>query len=197
MSYPLKEQRCRLDTILIRACIAPQQNAWHKNGALYRVNGTMLLTNRPDLEIEMADNRIIPQKYSNNTGYKTTKSQRIELLARYQTDRDFWRGVIDGDGCLAFSTDGYPLLSLVGSEELMTQFRDFVRTFIPSYTAKIGQNKGAFRIHASGKGAAHITSVLYNGATIFLDRKMEKARLIMEHTPSPPAIRCSSTARCR
>jgi hypothetical protein len=103
------------------------------------------------------------------TPRKTHTAQVREL----EMNRDFWRGVIDGDGCIHVDKLGNPRLSLVGSEKLVAQFRDFVRTHasksaaLPFHITR--SNVFTFACHKLS--AMKIIDVLYRDCKTALDRK--------------------------
>lgn len=88
----------------------------------------------------------------------------------------FWRGMIDGDGCLSFSRkpyNTYPVLSLVGTWEICAGFAQFAD---PVRTAKVrskGTAKNFATVSYNGTKALSIAQLIYGNARIFLDRKME------------------------
>ena len=96
---------------------------------------------------------------------------------------DFWRGVIDGDGTLYLSVrEGRtrPVLSLCnGGPALLEQFRTFAQT-IADFTGNIQVNKdGVHTVTLTGRAAVAVTAALYEKAPVALDRKAEKAELII------------------
>lgn len=105
---------------------------------------------------------------------------RKSLTARViglESDRHFWRGVVDGDGSLSAWQNAkytYPRLSLVGSEHVITQFATFVRSHYPSCNTSpfkpTGRNVWAFSV--AGQTALALLHILYDDATIALDRKL-------------------------
>lgn len=90
---------------------------------------------------------------------------------------DFWRGMIDGDGCLSQSSAPYryPVVSFCGSYGACESFRAFVNTFCKS-KAKANKRKNIYQISYSGKYAIQIMQKLYgNNPKFYLDRKYELA----------------------
>lgn len=99
----------------------------------------------------------------------------------YITDsRDFWRGVIDGDGSLSYD---YKNITLCGNHTLLTQFKEFVDKYVNNYNYSSGvnlsKNQTIYRIVYSGLTATKLIEVLYDNAEIYLDRKYEIARKII------------------
>jgi len=92
-------------------------------------------------------------------------------------NRDFWRGMIDGDGSL-FRSRGKPFVSLVGNQYLMTQFLAFCKT-TTNTSAKIGPSGNIFRVYLSSGPALAVITELYRNAAVALDRKAAKAAAII------------------
>jgi hypothetical protein len=96
-------------------------------------------------------------------------------------DRDFWRGVIDGDGTVGWhpGTDrgyAYPYLQLCsGSTVLLNQFRDFIRSYFPHCDTKIHKSKTIWFYRLAGTPAARIAAILYDAAAVALPRKKATA----------------------
>jgi hypothetical protein len=92
----------------------------------------------------------------------------------------FWRGVIDGDGCITLARN-IAYINLVGSKTIVKQFLDFVLTFGTTKTTvkKIHKNS-IYSVSVSGNLAKKLIETLYKDATTFLDRKYEKAMQIIE-----------------
>lgn len=109
----------------------------------------------------------------------------IARVIGLESNRDFWRGVIDGDGSLYFS-DGCPNVYLCGSSSLVAQFADFARLILPWLEARprpAWNAKFLQRMNVHGRGAVALIRVLYDGASVSLDRKAEIARGIMDNPP--------------
>lgn len=92
---------------------------------------------------------------------------------------DFWRGMVDGDGCIWFTRKGYPYIELCGSEMCMEAFRIFASK-INGSKAKVRKSKSIFKIaFGNRKAEALIRALYYDGCKSFLDRKMELATKAM------------------
>lgn len=111
------------------------------------------------------------------------KSTREKVANHLTMNADFWRGVIDGDGsvALAVSRTKYrsPRIALCGSLALTGQFLAFSYQYTQPQ-AKPRLVKGAWTISFQGKPAITMISLLYENATVYLDRKRESAFLLME-----------------
>lgn len=151
-----------------------------------------------------------------NTTYVTSFSVRsnrlAEALARVgvvprksltaearliEDSRDFWRGVVDGDGCLGIhratpAADGpIPYLGLCGSGRIVQQFSEFVSGRLERRGAKPRRRRGVnlWEVRFLGWTAVSVARLLYEGAPVALERKRRLAEGIMawgnSHTPKP------------
>lgn len=113
---------------------------------------------------------------------------RVAIL---EHDRDFWRGVIDGDGWICRRDDGRPIVGFCGSKDMADQFREFLlRRLDGVATTRAGVNKVShardhYRFTATGKFAVETARLLYSGASVALPRKQEKALEIIGNGSQP------------
>jgi hypothetical protein len=93
----------------------------------------------------------------------------------------YWRGVIDGDGSFTRKNkDGQCNVTLYGSEFICAGFKKWASSFVKS-KARIRKIKSIFGIEFSGNTIApEVLRRLYGDATVYLDRKYEKAMQILE-----------------
>ena len=114
-----------------------------------------------------------------NQGLEPAKSGKEKLPKfDWMNSRDFWRGVVDGDGCLSPNTN---TISLIGSIEVVTGFINFLDTNIGLITkrkARIvnGKTLDYAVVAITGKDAKNTIKFLYEDAHIYLDRKFELAK---------------------
>ncbi len=90
----------------------------------------------------------------------------------------YWRGLFDGDGSIYYgqSRRSFWHISFAGNIHIVTGFRDFMAMFVQS-KAKVRPQKSIFQIQYGGNILARtVAQVLYDGATIYLDRKYVLAR---------------------
>lgn len=101
-----------------------------------------------------------------------------------ETNRDFWRGVVDGDGCLRFCKNGnnikYPHVDLIGSLDLMQQYKVFLERNIPDYTPHVNPLHKIYSVRTGGQNAKTIAALLYKDATTALSRKTQIAKEFYE-----------------
>ena len=130
-------------------------------------------------------------------------AERLVSLGRYQgpvderltESRDFWRGVVDGDGSLGIyrrgnsRTSTFSQFRLVGSQRLLDPFVGFLHNHgIRGLTVR--PHKTIYTVGTTCKPAERIVALLYAGAIIALPRKAEVARrILVDLTDSRGTIR--------
>ncbi len=99
----------------------------------------------------------------------------------------FWRGCVDGDGCvrLARNREGRPVtnLRLYGSRDTCEAFSAFCKRIVDTEAA-VRPVLSIFGFSLSGFNAYEVIKVLYSGCTIAMPRKLEMARRIIDHYKS-------------
>lgn len=104
-------------------------------------------------------------------GVVSPKSHTASTHPDMLGDRDYWRGVIDGDGTLCEAADGRHLLALVGSRPICDQFLAFCRTKGCGARRSVTPHKAIWSTGLSGTEARTMAAVLYQDAEIALHRK--------------------------
>lgn len=127
--------------------------------------------------------QITSQKLANKLvdfGVVPRKSLTARVNSTLGDNRDFWRGVVDGDGTVSYynsSGNKYPYLALSSaSSELIQQFSDFIEenvTYAPCHieTRKIEGYNDIYTIRLTCKSGVAAVKFLYDGCSISLDRK--------------------------
>lgn len=115
-------------------------------------------------------------------GVVERKSMSAEVNDRLKDNRHFWRGVVDGDGYLK-EHDVTVSVDLVGSKNLLKQFKEFVTSFC-STKSSVLEHKSIYRYMVCGSNVAStVISKLYSNCSVYLDRKKETAiRIINQHS---------------
>jgi len=121
------------------------------------------IVDRKSLIVEYPDRMILPEEF----------------------ERDFVRGLIDGDGSLSFSVfyNRYrmPSISLVGTYSICNGVRDVLSENLGVKKNKIIQRKKIFSVRwASMEEVRKICEWLYKEDDIYLDRKFHKSKEIIE-----------------
>lgn len=104
---------------------------------------------------------------------KTAKAIKIE------GNRHFWRGVIDGDGCIGITKNQYARIELVGSKNLLEQFATFAKHITGRDVLPVQPHKSIFRVRLAGQTAKTLVAHLYDKCTVALDRKLATAQRIL------------------
>jgi hypothetical protein len=128
-------------------------------------------------------------KNAHSCALELTSQQLVDDLAQYgvlprktgstqpgqvhpELARHYWRGIIDGDGYL--SKDGDQLV-LVGDYEVVLGFQAFVLAHCLNIKASIFRKGNIYTFKVTGTHAMKMLEVLYGDASVYLDRKYERA----------------------
>jgi len=111
-------------------------------------------------------------------GVLPRKSISATIRGGLEYNKDVWRGIIDGDGSLG--NNGKRRLTLYGSYSLVLQFKEFVEKImgVPIHSSP-QQRRSIYSITLCGSLAVNVVRILYEGCSLALARKLEKAKLIM------------------
>lgn len=130
-------------------------------------------TGRPTSAFSVASNRL---------------AERLRALGRYEgpldpalaSSRDFWRGAMDGDGCIGVS-QGRARFELVGVRRLLDPFLGFLSAngVAGGMTIRPASAQAIHRVGTMGRFALSVITLLYQDAVPALDRKMAIAREII------------------
>jgi hypothetical protein len=96
-------------------------------------------------------------------------------------EKDFWRGCVDGDGWVSFySSQDIYCVGLCGTREMVQGFIDFISKNTDIKPKTPSKRKTICEVKYSGSKARKIVSLLYDGANIYLDRKMSVVMNILK-----------------
>ena len=113
-------------------------------------------------------------------GITPRKSFTARASNHVRFNKHFWRGMIDGDGCLSIRKQyKYPAISLCGSRDILNQFVHFVDKFLHISHNKIKKCSGCYSTTYTSYKAVEIVKYLYGNCKIALDRKFKIAKRIM------------------
>ena len=102
-------------------------------------------------------------------GFEERKSMRERLPTIYANNRHFWRGMIDGDGCIVKTSW---TVSLCGSLEICKGFSEFCKILGVKQNIRITDRKGLHVVSITNKADSKIVlDALYEDCEIFLSRK--------------------------
>lgn len=109
-------------------------------------------------------------------GIVPNKSLNAKVIG-LQNNRHFWRGIIDGDGCIGTYKAGLTLV-MNGSKDLCDQFYNFVMIICPNIKATVRKmtDGNLYVLQTAGKIAKELIRFLYADSSIYLDRKFELAK---------------------
>lgn len=113
------------------------------------------------------------------------KHQHAEKAAqKLAENRDFWRGVVDGDGYVSLAKRSgrnthHARLELVGWQGLVEQFWCFSKPISGGSSVLVRRHKSIFRVAYSGVAAERLIMALYEGSAVALPRKSNAARNIL------------------
>jgi hypothetical protein len=98
--------------------------------------------------------------------------------------------MVDGDGTVAIYDDSkkqygyrYSYIGLYGRKALLDKYQTFLASHgIHANISKSGSASAAvLQVALLGSGAVAVTRLLYEGATTFLERKMQSATAVMAY----------------
>ncbi len=134
-----------------------------------------------------------------NLGITTNKSLTASKPHNIPTEleKHFWRGIIDGDGCVYTTTYKekhreyqYPSFSLTGSEKIIEGFIKFIKMNL-HIELKKEREKNVWRVRKTGRVVpSKICALLYKDSMISLNRK-KNAYEIFDITRYPQQNRTS------
>ena len=97
---------------------------------------------------------------------------------------DYFRGLIDGDGSLGLTANGFPFLSLVtSSSSIVEDYLKFIQQITnKAKTSKPNVRDKAFNIAVYKEDAQIIAEKLYYKNCLAIPRKIEKAKEVLAWT---------------
>ncbi len=119
-----------------------------------------------ELVADLATHGIKPQKTLHT----------VPAMVAPELERHYWRGVIDGDGYIAKKRVE---LTLVGDYAVVLGFQQFVLAHCLKVKARIFCDMNIYTFQITGVTVRKILEVLYEGATVYLDRRYERAKPIL------------------
>jgi hypothetical protein len=108
------------------------------------------------------------------------KSKTVDVPSNKFSKADYFRGIIDGDGSLGFTSNHFPFLSLcTASEKLAVAYEAFVREKTGKAKRLIRNSRDkVFNITVYKEDAQAITAILYYEGCVCISRKQQVASTI-------------------
>jgi hypothetical protein len=102
----------------------------------------------------------------------------------------YWRGLIDGDGCIKYDKTGKKwLIDLAGSYGIVSEFTEYIRKFVESRATARPYGKIYVVCFGGASVARKVISVLYENCNVYLDRK----KLLADRVLATPVKRSFRT----
>jgi len=132
----------------------------------------------PHLVIALAEHNVVQNK---------TWTVRVSPKVPPELMRHYWRGHCDGDGCVCYSPlRGNPhwVVEVVGNQGLMEDLHSWLSAHVPELSKPVNTRGKLYRVSCGGTGKPRLfAKALYEGATVYLPRKMEEAQRLMAYKP--------------
>lgn len=143
------------------------------------------------------------KKGSKITVFSTSSKKLVQKLSEYgivpnktpivqapfclQNNKNFWRGVIDGDGWICTHNQKMPMLGLCGTETLVKQFQKYVLSITKTKATprKNAKSEICWQYQFAGQPAQKIIENLYKDASVYMPRKMIKAQYWIDNPYFP------------
>jgi hypothetical protein len=136
-------------------------------------------------------NRYLAEKLT-SLGICPQKSLTATVNPLFKDSRDFWRGMLDGDGNIYISSQNTAHLGLCGTKSCVDSFIAFVNRKILSTEAhSITSAQMLWHVDFAHFQAREIAKYIYSDATVYLDRK----KLIVDQFQSCVARKTSLIER--
>lgn len=114
-------------------------------------------------------------------GMNPRKSLTEVAPEKFLNNRNFWRGMVDGDGSVQMNKNTSPKVYLCGGFEMCNQFLNYCKLIDPNIDTKVSLSKGSlYRVTICGTKAANILKELYLDSNFHLNRKRDKALSILD-----------------
>jgi hypothetical protein len=116
-------------------------------------------------------------------GVTPKKTHTAKVSDALAFNRDFWRGVIDGDGNIRLAEHRkgckpQPIIQMTGSLPLTTQFAAFA-IHIAGGKTRPCKSRGSYNIALYCGVAVRLITALYSDCTVALPRKLAKAQEVL------------------
>lgn len=125
-------------------------------------------------------------------GFTHNKTYGLAPHESLRYSRDFFRGVLDGDGWVCMSGDSrangkynYPIVGLSGTDETIKEFLSFIRSSgIETQASSLKKKGEVWQTDLHNAPAKKVLALLYKDSSVFLDRKYAAAMEIINSPDS-------------
>ncbi len=107
-------------------------------------------------------------------GVVPNKVRRAEVHDSLLVNRDFWRGMVDGDGCV-YVGKNLASISLCGTEAVCRDFKKFVGT-----ENRLHLHNGSYYYYVNNRQAGALSKLMYSNCSVALDRKLKSAERLCQ-----------------
>lgn len=128
---------------------------------------------RPSIQLSVRSKKLVGRL--EELGLAGLNSRPVKKLIK---SRDFWRGVVDGDGTVGLYKKGekkFEIIQLVGGKTLLENFCYFISLNFVNVSKKLEKHRSIYRVSSSYKQARNIIGLLYQKGDVALDRKANAA----------------------
>ena len=130
--------------------------------------------------------RVFSKKLCNvlkKLGFTSRKTYDLVPHEKLKYSRDFWRGCVDGDGCLHFDKiNQYWIINLVGTLDTCIGLREYLNSELQvNRNINKAGGKNLFTVIYRSNIAKQVSKLLYKDAEVYLDRKYQKYLEIQEY----------------
>lgn len=109
------------------------------------------------------------------------KSETISTPVNEYSKADYFRGLIDDDGSLGLTANGFPFLSLItASSEIVKEYLNFLESVTGKEKSFVKNKRdNVFNIAVYKEDAQEIVRILYYKNCFALPRKIQKAKDVL------------------
>lgn len=131
--------------------------------------------------LALSSTEIVKDLINIGVGPKKTYTLKPWQSSNDALERHYWRGIIDGDGCLYKPTPNSNLIycSLVGNLEVLQGFNDFLKKQL-NFSVLITPHGTIYKMFVC-KQSIDLFNTIYKDSNIFLERKMKIAMMAINN----------------
>lgn len=128
-------------------------------------------------------------QYLSCLGITPNKTDTLIVPKELEQDCHFWRGMIDGDGCI-YQNGNNVQLTLIGTKDVCIKFKQFCLMYCGNIKSNIRAAGKVYTITITSTKAVKILDILYNDCSMYLKRKYDKYINVKNtYCPDPKRIK--------